>query len=83
MFECLTVKAAVHLLNLVVIWVIDFYESSGPSVLRKYNFWIEVILLILNFLRVVSTVFIEFSGSKSSKQVSIVCIILPDEPKNI
>ena len=64
-------------------WVIDFYESSGPSILHKYSFWIEVILLILNSLRELSMVCIAFSGSSSSKQVSIDCIKLPDEPKNI
>ena len=48
--KCLTVKAAVHLLNLFVLGIMDFYRGSGPSILHKYSFWREVILLIMNSL---------------------------------
>ena len=78
----MTVKAVVHLLNLFVMLVADFYECSGPSILHKYSFWIEVILLILNSLRVASMVCIEFSGSSSSKQVRVVHIKLTDINKH-
>lgn len=47
--------------------------------LLKCSFWIEVILVILNYLRVVNMVCIEISGSSI---VSIVCIKLRDSNKH-
>ena len=73
--SCLPAQSVYH--------VTDLYESSGLSILHKYSFWIEVILLILNSLRVVSMICIEFSSSSSSEQVSIFCIKLTDEPNII